>query len=79
MSAGFAIARQRPLDEPRPLLRVVTEDDLFRGTSRGVIREEACACGGTVTQLAGEIEADAVVHHNATIAHLAWRAQQLEP
>jgi hypothetical protein len=31
MTAAFAIPRQRPLDEPRLLLRALTEDDLVRG------------------------------------------------
>lgn len=84
MSApALALPRQVPLDEypgrslaeSRPRLRVLTEEDLFRGHSRPGARE-ACACGLEIVHPAGEEVADVVHRHNQTVAHQAWRAQR---
>lgn len=84
MTAALALPRRRPLDEPRPLLRVVTEADLFRGMSRPdpgpepdpALAPVPCACGTDVAYTTDEAVPLVVARHNATIAHQAWRAQQ---
>jgi hypothetical protein len=76
MSAGFAIPRQRPLDEPRPVLRALTEDDLVRSYAPPVLVPVPCACGTDVAYALDEPVPLVVARHAATIAHLAWRAQQ---
>jgi hypothetical protein len=35
-----------------------------------------CACGGTIIVMAGDTVGQAVVRHQETIGHTAWRAQQ---
>lgn len=51
----------------------MTELELIHGTGRGVYRRERCRCGRDVVQLVGETEFAAVVRHNATPEHRAWR------
>jgi hypothetical protein len=75
VSAGFAIPRRRPLDEPRPLLRALTEDDLVRSYAAPTT-PVPCACGTDVAYTRDEAVPLVVARHAATIAHLAWRAQQ---
>lgn len=75
MSLGYALPRQTPLDAPRPLLRVVTEDELMAGYAPAV-EPVPCACGTNVAYAPDEAVPLVVARHQATIAHLAWRAQQ---
>lgn len=69
---AVALPRQVPLDEyPRPPLRVLTEVDLL-----GRLEPVPCACGTHVLYAPDEPVQLVVERHNATVAHLAWRAQR---
>lgn len=67
--------RQTPLDAPQRQLRALTEDDLVRGYAPA-LASVPCVCGTDVAYTADETIPSVVVRHNASIAHLAWRAQQ---
>lgn len=78
MSApAFAIPRQVPLDAPRPSLRVLSEDDLFRGLAADAVLDDVrpCACGTRAVIHPDEDWTTALARHNATTAHEAWSAQ----
>ncbi len=69
-------ALRAPLDEPlRPPLRLLGEAQLFRAHGLDLEPLRApCACGGLITVPAGEEVAEAVLAHNRTARHAAWRA-----
>lgn len=77
MSVAFAIPRQRPLDDPRPVLRALTEDDLVRGYAlEPATAPVPCACGTDVAYVQDEAIPLVVARHIATSDHMAWRAQR---
>jgi hypothetical protein len=71
-AALLAIRTAPALDEYPPLRLVrALEAELLP-----VVRGEACACGGWLTQRLRDDPRDVVAAHITTPAHRAWRAEQ---